>query len=59
MLRALEKSDNPLHGDLIAGLMGGQLDKIFGKEAPNWSTTIWQEMEMLLRASTGRDSFSE
>ena len=56
VLRALEKSDNPLHGDLIAELMGGQLDKIFGGEAPNWSTTIWQEMETLLRASVGRDS---
>ena len=56
VLRTLEKSDNPLHGDLIAELMGGQLDKIFGGEAPNWSTTIWQEMETLLRASVGRDS---
>ncbi|MBD5161410.1 MAG: hypothetical protein HDT14_05230 [Oscillibacter sp.] len=56
VLQALSGSDNPLHGDLIADLMGMQLDKIFAKDAPNWGTVLWQGLEALFQACLGKDS---
>ena len=55
VLEALGKSDNPLHGDLIAELLGKQFDKLFGKQ-PNWNNNIWNDTLDILPAAVGKDS---
>ena len=55
VLEALGKSDNPLHGDLIAELLGKQFDKLFGKK-PNWNNNIWNDTLEILPAAVGKDS---
>ena len=55
VLKVLGKSDNPLHGDLVAELLGKQFDKLFGKGA-NWNNSIWNDTLEILSAAVGKDS---
>lgn len=56
VLHALAQSTSPVHADLVAEMLGAQLDKVFGREQPNWSTQLWQGVESLLQAALGKDS---
>ncbi len=56
VLAALEKSGNPLHGDLVAELLGAKLDKLFKEKGPNWDNRVWNDMLDILPAVLGKDS---
>ena len=56
VLAVLEKSGNPLHGDLVAELLGATLDKLFKEKGPNWDNRVWNDMLDILPAVLGKDS---